>query len=155
MKVQLNGMPALDPWLLTRPTFDVGIVRREFEVIRNDKLEANNRRAAVRRAEELDLFLRTRNHHPRPWHTCRGLFSLPHSLPIDKSPHQSPHVVMPSHHITCILMKKGKHATTWRCIHRRNMKERRMSETHVSTEGHHEPGLYEICLKGHLDARCG
>jgi hypothetical protein len=28
-----------------------------------------------------------------------------------------------------------------------------MSETHVSTEGHHEPGLYEIRLKGHLDDR--
>jgi hypothetical protein len=28
-----------------------------------------------------------------------------------------------------------------------------MSETHVSTEDHHEPGLYEIRLKGHLDAR--
>ena len=27
-----------------------------------------------------------------------------------------------------------------------------MSETHVSTEDHHEPGLYEIRLKGHLDA---
>ena len=28
-----------------------------------------------------------------------------------------------------------------------------MSETHVSTEDHHEPGRYEIRLKGHLDAR--
>ncbi|MDR7077900.1 hypothetical protein J2Y03_002926 [Neobacillus niacini] len=28
-----------------------------------------------------------------------------------------------------------------------------MSETHVSTEDHHEPRLYEIRLKGHLDAR--
>src|SRR5919205_806457 len=28
-----------------------------------------------------------------------------------------------------------------------------MSETHVSTEDHHEPARYEIRLKGHLDAR--
>ena len=26
-----------------------------------------------------------------------------------------------------------------------------MSATHASTEDHHEPGLYEIRLKGHLD----
>jgi hypothetical protein len=28
-----------------------------------------------------------------------------------------------------------------------------MSEAHVATEDHHEPGLYEIRLKGHLDTR--
>jgi hypothetical protein len=28
-----------------------------------------------------------------------------------------------------------------------------MSATHTSTEDHHESGLYEIRLKGHLDAR--
>jgi hypothetical protein len=28
-----------------------------------------------------------------------------------------------------------------------------MSESHNSTEDHHESGLYEIRLKGHLDAR--
>ena len=28
-----------------------------------------------------------------------------------------------------------------------------MRETHESTEDHHEPGRYEIRLKGHLDAR--
>jgi hypothetical protein len=28
-----------------------------------------------------------------------------------------------------------------------------MSETHGSMENHNEPGLYEIRLKGHLDAR--
>jgi hypothetical protein len=28
-----------------------------------------------------------------------------------------------------------------------------MSQTKVSTEDHHEPGLYEIRIKGHLDAR--
>ena len=28
-----------------------------------------------------------------------------------------------------------------------------MSETHAATDGHDEPGLYEIRIKGHLDAR--
>ncbi len=28
-----------------------------------------------------------------------------------------------------------------------------MSETHGSTENHHEPGRYEIRIKGHLNAR--
>ena len=28
-----------------------------------------------------------------------------------------------------------------------------MSETHISTEGSYEPGLYEIRIKGHLDDR--
>ena len=28
-----------------------------------------------------------------------------------------------------------------------------MSETHGSVENHHEPGLYEIRIKGHLDDR--
>ena len=28
-----------------------------------------------------------------------------------------------------------------------------MSETHASTEHHHEPGLYEIRIRGHLDNR--
>ncbi len=33
------------------------------------------------------------------------------------------------------------------------MNEVQMSATHTSTEDHHEPGRYEIRLKGHLDAR--
>ena len=28
-----------------------------------------------------------------------------------------------------------------------------MNTTHISTENHHEPGVYEIRLKGHLDAK--
>jgi hypothetical protein len=28
-----------------------------------------------------------------------------------------------------------------------------MSDTHAPTEGHHEPGLYEIRIKGHLAGR--
>lgn len=31
----------------------------------------------------------------------------------------------------------------------------RMSDTHISTENHYEPELYEIRLKGHLDDRWG
>jgi hypothetical protein len=30
---------------------------------------------------------------------------------------------------------------------------RSMSETRASTDNHHEPGLYEIRIKGHLDTR--
>jgi len=33
------------------------------------------------------------------------------------------------------------------------MNEVQMSTTHTSTEDQHEPGRYEIRLKGHLDAR--
>ena len=33
------------------------------------------------------------------------------------------------------------------------MNEVQMSATHTSTEDQHEPGRYEIRLKGHLDAR--
>jgi hypothetical protein len=48
------------------------------------------------------------------WHvcriTCRGFF-LPFSLPPTKSPHQSPHVVMPSHHFNLysVLVTKNEH----------------------------------------------
>ena len=28
-----------------------------------------------------------------------------------------------------------------------------MGETHASTQGHYEPGMYEIRIKGHLDDR--
>jgi len=33
------------------------------------------------------------------------------------------------------------------------MNEVQMSATHTATEDHHEPGRYEIRLKGHLDTR--
>src|SRR5215212_1913489 len=41
----------------------------------------------------------------------------------------------------------------WIRIHRRKSTRRSMSATHPSTEDHHEPGQYEIRLKGHLDNR--
>jgi hypothetical protein len=31
--------------------------------------------------------------------------------------------------------------------------KRKMSETHAVTEGYHEPGFYEIRIRGHLDDR--
>jgi hypothetical protein len=36
-----------------------------------------------------------------------GLFP-PHSLPINKSPHQSPHVVMTPHHVVLYTLIKEK-----------------------------------------------
>src|SRR5581483_3271648 len=35
-------------------------------------------------------------------------FSLPHNLPLHKSPHQPPHLVMPSHHIILYLLSRSK-----------------------------------------------
>ena len=35
------------------------------------KREVNTRHAAVRQAEDLDLFSRPRTPHPRPWQVCR------------------------------------------------------------------------------------
>ena len=60
---------------------------------------------------------------------------------------------MPSHQAEGYLVVEVKQANTSRVIHRRNMNEVQMSATHTSTEDHHEPGRYEIRLKGHLDAR--
>jgi hypothetical protein len=49
------------------------------------------------------------------------------------------------------LSKQETYTTKWRCIHRSNLNEASMTEPHTSTDDHHEPGLYEIRLKGHLD----
>jgi hypothetical protein len=52
-----------------------------------------------------------------------GLF-FTGSLPIEKSSLQSSHVMMRSPHMNVYLqIKKGMHETTWRCNHRRYMKE--------------------------------
>src|ERR687883_371466 len=45
------------------------------------------------------------------------------------------------------MQRRGAAATGGTCT------RRSMSEPHVATEDHHEPGRYEIRLKGHLDAR--
>src|SRR5215467_14310478 len=74
---------------------------------------------------------------------------------MNKSLHQSPHVVMSSHHITLYLLIRRK----VRMQRRRDLSiggkgtRRRMSSTHTSTGDYHEPGLYEIRIKGHLDNR--
>src|SRR5436309_11104015 len=65
-----------------------------------------------------------------------GAFSLPHSLPIHKSPHQSPHVVMPSHHLLVYLLIRRKERRQRRrassigkkCA-RRTMKEKKTMAT--------------------------
>jgi hypothetical protein len=81
-------------------------------------------------------------------------FSLPHNLPVNKSPHQSPHVVIPSHHILMYLLIRRKERLQRRGDSSTRGKWRRsMSETHASTEDHGEPGLYEIRIQGHLDDR--
>jgi hypothetical protein len=74
---------------------------------------------------------------------------------MNQSPHQSPQMVMPAHHIIVYLLIRRKER-----LHRRGDSSiggkgtrRRMSETHASIEDHHEPELYEIRLKGHLDDR--
>jgi hypothetical protein len=74
---------------------------------------------------------------------------------MNKSPHQSPHVVMPSHHIIVYLLIRRKERLQRRGDSSIGGKgtRRRMSATHASTEDHDEPGLYEIRIKGHLDDR--
>ena len=61
------------------------------------KLAVTNRRAAVRRAAELNLLPRTRSLTCPPAQTWRGCLRRPRPPP--ESPHQSPGVVMPAHHI--------------------------------------------------------
>ena len=61
------------------------------------KLGVNNRRAAVRRAEELGLLSRTRDRRPGR-SSCDGTRDR-----LARSPHRSPHVVMPAHHIRSYL----------------------------------------------------
>ena len=62
------------------------------------KLGVNNRRAAVRRAEELDLLSRRRDRIPAAAHLTAVASGLRARAGRD-SPRQSPHVVMPAHHI--------------------------------------------------------
>jgi hypothetical protein len=72
---------------------------------------------------------------------------------MNKSPHQSPHVVMPSHHILVYLLIRRKERLQRRgdsSIEGKGTR-RSMSATHASFDDHHEPELYEIRIKGHLD----
>jgi hypothetical protein len=59
----------------------------------------------------------------------------------NKSPHQSPHVVMTSHHLR------------WYSVSEDRNEGNGMSDIQSSTKIHDEPNLYEIRLKGHLEAR--
>ena len=91
------------------------------------KLGVNNRRAAVRGLRNSICSSNPSNTTPLAGlsNHLPGLFCVPHSLPIEKSPHQSPHVVMPvSPHERVSSDQKGNAMQpTWRCIHRRNMNE--------------------------------
>jgi hypothetical protein len=53
-----------------------------------------------------------------------GAFSLAHSLPMTKSPHQSPEVVMPSHHLLVYLLIKEKNVCNDLEIHPEEEKAR-------------------------------
>jgi hypothetical protein len=74
---------------------------------------------------------------------------------MNKSPHQSPHMVMPFHHMLVYLLIRSKERRQPPGASSRGGKGTRssMSATHASTADHHEPGHYEIRLKGHLDDR--
>ena len=91
------------------------------------KLGVNNRRAAVRRAEELDLLSADRSAS-----TGRGRARITTSI-ITCGDARSSHPFLP-----CDQAKEAKE---------------HMSAAHASTDDRHEPGRYEIRLKGHLDAR--
>ena len=53
-----------------------------------------------------------------------GAFSLAHSLPMTQSPHQSPEVVMPSHHLLVYLLIKEKNVCNDLEIHPEEEKAR-------------------------------
>jgi hypothetical protein len=62
---------------------------------------------------------------------------------------------MTPHYVTWYSLVDEKNETNYVEIYPCQGKRtrRRMSETHASTEDQYKPGLYEIRLKGHLDAR--
>jgi hypothetical protein len=87
---------------------------------------------------------------PSPDTTCRGfLFSA--QPPDNKSQPQSPHDVMTSHHILLYSWTEAKNEASAFEIY--PLKRHRMSETPTPIKAHPEPELYEIRVKGHLDAR--
>jgi hypothetical protein len=68
------------------------------------------------------------------------------SRPDDKSPHQSPQVVMPAHHI-------GSYLPVMPATDRNaDGKEQMGGSTRVDGD-RHEAGRYEVRLRGHLDGR--
>jgi hypothetical protein len=64
-------------------------------------------------------------------------------------------MVMPSHHLNVYTVVEEKNACNDVKLHSLGgtCTRRSMRATHASTEDHHEPELYEIRIKGHLDKR--
>jgi hypothetical protein len=62
---------------------------------------------------------------------------------------------MPAHHINEYLVTQESNATGGDASTGTTQTRRSMSTPHASAEDHHEPGCYEIRLKGYLDARWG
>src|SRR5687767_11696893 len=60
---------------------------------------------------------------------------------------------MRSPHIDVYCLIYETNATTCGSIHRGTGTRRNMSGRHGAAEDQHEPGVYEICIKGHLDDR--
>jgi hypothetical protein len=69
-----------------------------------------------------------------------------------KSPPQSPHDVMTSHHTLLYPWVEAKNEAAL-LISIRPVERHRMSETPTPIKAHPEPELYEIRVRGHLDAR--
>ena len=101
------------------------------------KLGVNNRRAAVRRAQELDLLARTPTAAAEPT-AAAG------------SPPTSPHDVKPTHHIGSYLADIRKDRT-----HDADRPDREGGAPVISTDTGqpHERSWYEIRLQGRLDPR--
>ena len=127
------------------------------------KLGVNSRREAVRRAEDLDLLSRARHgrHAPdsasRRVARCRRRPRSRGSLLASrsrKSPHQSPHAVMPSHHVHAHLVDQASAGRETGGDDPDNDRRKERMSGRAPTHGNgHEPGRYEIRLKGHLDGR--
>ena len=117
------------------------------------KLGVNNRRAAVRRAEELDLLSRTRGTaDPGSPLQCAAHVARTSAHVVGTNHHaQSPHVVMRAHHISLLPFDQANEHPQRRLSPGSDSERSTMSET--STGHHHDAGRYEIRLKGHLDSR--
>jgi hypothetical protein len=87
---------------------------------------------------------------PSPDITCRGFLFFP-QVPDNKSQPQSPHDVMTSHYILLYSWVEAKNKASAFEFHL--LKRHRMSETPTPIKAHPEPKLYEIRVRGHLDAR--
>jgi hypothetical protein len=87
---------------------------------------------------------------PSPDIICQGFLFSP-QVQDNKSPHQSQHDVMTSHHVLLYPWVEAKNEASAFEIH--PVKRHRMSETPTPINAPPEPELYEIRVRGHLDAR--